>query len=84
MTKAEARDLILKALWAANVNYNQHQQDGRVRQLLRAAAEHQVISVEVVRGGYAGTPTKPRVVLGCTNSRRHGKRLYTVVANIAQ
>lgn len=83
MTKAEAKELIMQALWLAGVNYNQHQQDGRVMQLLRAAAAHRVVSVEVVRGGYSYPKTKPRVVLGCTNSRRHGKRLYTVVANIA-
>lgn len=84
MTKDEARELILQALWVAGVNYDRHQQGGRVKQLLRAAAAYTVTSVEVVRGGYRGTTTKPRVVLGCTNSRRHGKRLYTVVANLAQ
>jgi hypothetical protein len=79
MTRTEAAQAILTALYDAGVDYNPHQQGGRIDRL---AGLDNVASVQVVRGGYRGTTTIRRVVLGCTNSRRHGKRVYTVVANL--
>lgn len=78
MTEDDARRLVFDALDRSGVRYDRHGQGSRIRTLMGLA---NVESVEVVRGGYRGT-VRPRAVLGCTNSRRHGKRVYTLVANL--
>lgn len=78
MTEQEARDLIFEALDDAGVSYDIHGQNARVKNLMALTG---VVDVHVVRGGYRGT-LKPRAVLGYTNSSRHGKRTYTLVADL--
>jgi len=80
MTKDEAGRMVFDALDRSGVSYDQHGQGARIRSLMELPVKS-VESVEVVRGGYRGT-VKPRSVLGYTNSSRHGKRVYTLVANL--